>query len=178
MCGLPVTRGSRNGSGGTNGSSSAVMISAGNRDAIDHAHRAGAVVVVAGAGEAVMRRGVTLVEFADRPDRAQRASDPSHRETPRLAAHAAREVAHEVPLIDDVLPALDGSHAGFELDDRRHGARRPSALGGASSPRLAGELQREVAAERVARQTRCAASRRAAISSRRTNSGSAVSPEW
>ena len=81
-----ASAGSRAASGGTNGSSSAVMSSAGTASRVEHAPRAGAVVVVGGAGKAVVRRRVGVVEVAHAAD-ARRA--PRCRRRPGTAAPCA-----------------------------------------------------------------------------------------
>src|SRR5262249_50572005 len=71
------------------------------------------------------------------------------RPVPVLAPHPRLEVTDEVPLVDEVLRLLERAHALADLENRRdrgdryQRARRAIAV-------LAGELQREVAAERVA----------------------------
>ena len=66
--GLPVTRGSRKGCDGTNGSSAAVMIGR-HADPVDQTHRARLEVVVFGAGKTEVRRREDLVEVADGSNR-------------------------------------------------------------------------------------------------------------
>src|SRR6185369_8919740 len=73
-----------------------------NADPFDDVHRARPMVVVVGAGEPEVRRGVDLVEFAYRPD----APEPAHVEpswpAPVLPPHPALQVLHEIPLIETV----------------------------------------------------------------------------
>ena len=118
-------------------------------DAVDHAHRAGAVIIVFGVAEAEVRRGVRLVELTNGPDRLQRRQVERAGAARVLAPHAALQVADEIPLIQRVPRPLEGPRALADLDDRRHGGdadqrrRRAAAV-------LARELQREVPAERIA----------------------------
>ena len=89
-------------------------------DAIDHAHRAGAVIVVLGAAEAEVRRRVGFVELAHRLDRVQLREIVKARVALLLAPHPPLQVAHEIPLIQPVAGPLERARALADFDDRRH----------------------------------------------------------
>ena len=107
------------------------------------------MVVVLGVAEAEVRRRVGLVELADGLDRVQLRQIEVAGVALILAPHAPLQVAHEIPLIERVAGPLERARALADLDDRRHRRdaderlRRECAV-------LARQLQREVAAERVA----------------------------
>ena len=87
---------------GTNGSSSAVMMSVGTRDAIDDPHGAGAIVVVAR-----RRRNRSTARCTPRRRRARCGSTRASRDRTRraeaiLPAHPALQVLDEVPLVERV----------------------------------------------------------------------------
>ena len=130
MCGLPVSFGSWNGCDGTNGSSSAVMISAGTRMRSIDAHRAGAMIVVLGVAEAEVRRGVGLVELADGPDRVERRQIERARAELVLAPHAALQVLHEIPLIQHV-PGRSSARVHSLISMIGDTAATPTSVGGA-----------------------------------------------
>ena len=67
-----------------------------------------------------------------------------------LAAHAVLQPANEIPLIEDVLPAFERANAGLELHHRRNRADG-AQLWGWRIGVVARQLQRKIAAERVAR---------------------------
>ena len=161
---------------GTNGSSSAVRISVGHADAVDDAQRAGAVVVVGGIAEAVMRRRVGLVELAGRSRRAAAASSEKCAGKRRgLPAHPRLEVAHEIPLVDEVRAALERIHAARQVHASVTRRRPPSAPAAprrrARRPASAPGCRR--ASSRRSRSTRMPSR---SMSSRITNSGRASAP--
>ncbi len=107
------------------------------------------MVVVFGPSKAEVRSRVGFVEVPYRPDGRQLGQVEQSRPQALFSSQAASEISDEVPLIEDVGRTLEGVDALRDLDDRRdgrngsHGARRVAAV-------LAGELEREVAAQRVA----------------------------
>ena len=118
-------------------------------DALDHPQTAGAVVVVAGIVEAMMGRRERFVERAHGADAAQRAQIEAARRQLRLAAHAPLEVADEIPFVQHVAAPLQRLHAAREVHRRRNGADGPQD-GGRLGAVVARQLQRNVAAQRVA----------------------------
>jgi len=117
-----------------------------NANASDDAQRAGAMIVVGRVAEAVMRRGIRLVECAHGPDAAQRLERERTGDRGGLPPHPRLEVPHEIPLIDDVRSPLERVDAARQVHRRGDGAyRRQLRRGGLAE--LARELQRKVAAE-------------------------------
>ena len=142
---------SENGSGGTNGSSAAVRISAGTRDPIDDAERRGAVVVVG-------RRRESRSAAPCRPRRSRARcgcarSGSSEKRSGKgrdLAPHPRLQVPHEVPLVERVrrpLERVDARGRSITGDT----ATTPRSQGGGAAAMVAGELQRQVAAKRITR---------------------------
>src|SRR4026209_1507933 len=122
----------------------------GKRNAIDDAERAGAMVVVRGAPEAEVRRGVHVVEVADGSYGRQPFEIEEAWTDTLLSANAPLEIPHEIPLVERVARTLQRPHALADLDDGRHGgdgAKCPRRM----RPVFGGELQRDVAAERITR---------------------------
>src|SRR5689334_7936668 len=68
-----------------------------HRHLVDHAHRAGPVVIIGGIAEAVLWRGVRFVELADGPYPPEWMERPSAGKDACLPPHTLLEVAHEVP---------------------------------------------------------------------------------
>src|SRR6188508_1443682 len=96
-----------------------------------------------------MWRGEVLVELPNGSDQRQSFERESPGMRGSLATHARLEAANEVPLIDKVRAAFEGVDARRKFDDGRNRAhafqrrRRRAAV-------VAGELQREISAQRVA----------------------------
>ena len=90
----------------------------GHTDAIDDAHRAGAVIVVGCVLEAEVRRRVDLVELTHGSDCVETIDGEPSREASVLAAHPRLQSTYEIPLVDEVLPPLESANAGLELHHR------------------------------------------------------------
>ena len=118
-----------------------------DRDAAGHPQAARAVVVVRGVPEPVVGRRERVVELADGADPAQGREVEQAGPDPRLAPHAALQVAHEVPLVDCVPRPLESGDARRQIHRRRDGADGPQGV----RRRGAGQPEREVAAQGVAR---------------------------
>ena len=128
--------------------------------AIDDPEAARPVVVVVGVPEPVVRRGEVVVEVAHRPYRTEPAQIEAARPRPRLPSHPALQVAHEVPLIEEVRPAferLDAHpqvHRGRDRDDRAKLGRRVRSVvarkphGDVAPERVAGDRDRRQPVER------------------------------
>src|SRR5437660_1003862 len=71
-----------------------------HRDAIDDAERAGPMVIVFGAAETEVRRGVDLVEVAHGPNRRQPCEIEEAWTDAFLPADAPLEIPDEVPLVE------------------------------------------------------------------------------
>ena len=134
MYGLAVTRGSRNGPTGTNGSSSAVMISAGTRMRSIDPHRARRG---GSSRSAPLKPKCGAVYCSSNSRTVRTASRCDEFEAPRVRdgfpPHPRLQVADEVPLINDVLLSLERFDARAELHHGRDGADRLQR-GGAASP--------------------------------------------
>src|SRR5206468_8322308 len=89
-------------------------------DAIDNPHRARAMVVIVGSGEAEVRRRVRLVELTNGADRAELRQVEATGPDAVLAPHARFQIFHEVPLIQEILAEHERANAFGDLDDRRH----------------------------------------------------------
>ena len=107
------------------------------------------MIVVRGALKSVERGGVFLVKLANGVHASKRHDGEFLRERAGLAAHPLLEIPHEMALIDPVLRRFERRHAFRQVDRRRHGADAAQLLRRRRSE-IAGELQREVAAKRVA----------------------------
>ena len=118
----------------------------GHRDAVDDPHRAALVVVVLGILEAEVRRREDVVEFPHGLDRLE----PGQIEQPWpvafLAHHPLLELAHEIPLVEDVLAPLERARALADLDDRRYRGDADERVGRIVAV-FACEFQGEVSAE-------------------------------
>jgi hypothetical protein len=119
-----------------------------HRNAVHDAHRTGAMVVVVGAREAEMRRRVGVVELPHGADRPKTAEIERAGPASILAPHPALQIPHEVPLVQEIPRAFEGADAIADLENRRH-RRHAAQRGRRGTAVLAGELQREVAPERV-----------------------------
>ena len=163
------------GSGGTNGSSAALMMSAG---AESDRRRA---ATRRGSSSRWRRESRSAAPCRPRRSRARSGCDPGARlrsplrKRRDLAAHAALQVAHEVPLVGEVAAAARARDArgrsitGDTATDGFQQTTAPAAV-------VAGQLQGQVPAQRVPdhAEPRQAFS---STSSRSTQSASAVSPE-
>src|SRR3954470_1947102 len=96
-----------------------------------------------------MGSGEVLVELTDGSDGRQAIERVFAGMRGSLPAHARFEAANEIPLVDEVLPPLERADAFGELND---GGDRTHALqrGRRRTAVVSGELEREVAAKRVA----------------------------
>src|SRR6266545_3980742 len=128
---------------------SAMRVVRRDADPADHAHRAGAVVVVLGILELEVRRGEDLVELPHRPYRREPFDGKGPRIQGGLASHPRPQVLHEIPLIDDVERPLERVDAVRDLEDRRHGAHCPQRARRVRAE-ISRQLQREVSSQRVA----------------------------
>ena len=135
------------------------------------------MVVVGGVAEAVVRRRIGLVELAHGPDAAERFHRVSHRETPPPSAASAPSGCARSSTgrgCSTAAPAPRRTPPGPSSATRR---RPPSAPAErhrrARRPASAPGCRRASSRRRRARECRSAS-----ISSRMTNSGSWVRPEW
>ena len=142
----------QNGSGGTNGSSAAVRIERRHADAIDDAQRRWR-----GSSSRWRRRTRRAARCTPRRTGGRCGCADSGSSEKRsgkrrdLPPHPRLQVPHEVPLVERVLGRSSASTHAWQIHHRRDRDRRPRSAGGACVAVIAGELQREVAAERVAR---------------------------
>ena len=141
-----------------------------DRHPIDDAEAAGPVVVVGGVPESVVRRREGLVELADGAHRGERSEVEAPGHGARLAPHPPLEVADEVPFVDGVAPSFQGVDAERQVKGRRHGADRAQG-GRRAAAVVAGELEGQIAAERVADDREGAGVPSTSISSRMTAAG-------
>ena len=136
MLGLAVRMGLRKIALGTNGSSAAAITSAGIRIRSVDAHACRAMVIVGGVLKSKVRRSVDLVERADGFDVRQSIDVECPRVTANLPAHPRLQIAHEVPLIDEIGPALERANTLGELEDGEtaHTAASDGSISGGRSP--------------------------------------------